>query len=268
MKRAPGDSYPGNAAENYEKYFVPAIGEPLARELVEAAALEPGESVLDVACGTGIVARLAATRLGAGSEIAGADLNPAMLEVARASTPASAPIQWYETNAEAMSLPDAGYDVVFCQMGLQFLDDPGAGLQEIRRVLKDSGRALVSLPGPKPRIMAIFGESLAEHISPQVAAFAEVVFSLHDPTTIAAMLRDAGFTSSQVDHDERTLRLPPPVDFLWQYIHSTPLAAPVSAAPQARREALEKDLRERWAEFVDGDDLIMQLQMTTAVARP
>ena len=78
-----GEGYAQNAAENYERYFVPAIGAPVAADLVEAAAIRPGERVLDVACGTGIVTRLAQERVGSEGTVAGLDPNPGMPAAAR-----------------------------------------------------------------------------------------------------------------------------------------------------------------------------------------
>ena len=78
-KKAPGVNPP----ENYERYFVPNIGAPVAKDLIEIAALHPNERVLDVACGTGIVARLASQRVGTNGSVVGLDVNPGMLAVAR-----------------------------------------------------------------------------------------------------------------------------------------------------------------------------------------
>ena len=100
---------------NYERFFVSAIGSPLATDLVRVAALRPGERVLDVACGTGVVARLAAKQVGATGTVAGLDVNPGMLAVARSATPPGMPIEWHQASAEAMQLPDATFDVVLCQ---------------------------------------------------------------------------------------------------------------------------------------------------------
>ena len=95
-------NYCGTGPENYQRFFVPAIGEPLANDLIVSADLKPGENVLDVACGTGVVTRLAAEQVGQSATVAGLDVNPGMLSVARTVTPKEQAIDWYETSAEAM----------------------------------------------------------------------------------------------------------------------------------------------------------------------
>jgi ubiquinone/menaquinone biosynthesis C-methylase UbiE len=138
-------TFAGIAAENYERFFVPAIGAPFAADLVTTAQLRPGERILDVACGTGVVTRLAAERVAPGGSVAGADITASMLSVARA-VPSSAPIaiQWYETSAEAMPFPDCSFDVVLCQFGLQFMADRPAAVREMRRVLAPGGRLVIT----------------------------------------------------------------------------------------------------------------------------
>ena len=87
------EQYRGNAAENYERYFVPTIGMAWATALLDAAELHTGDRVLDVACGTGVVTRLAADQVGPDGAVAGLDINPAMLAVARSAPPSGAPIE-------------------------------------------------------------------------------------------------------------------------------------------------------------------------------
>ncbi len=128
-----GKDYGSNAAENYERFFVPLFGRPVADDLMGVAALKPGERVLDVACGTGVVTRLAAERTGA--TVTGLDLNPGMIEVAKSVTPDNMSIEWHQSSAEEMPLPDDAYDVVLCQLSLQFFPDKPAALKEMRRVL-------------------------------------------------------------------------------------------------------------------------------------
>src|SRR5262245_34564795 len=111
----------GTAAELYEEILVPTGFRPWATDLLELADLKPGERVLDVACGTGIVARLAAPQVGTTGEVTGLDLNAGMLQVARSlPAPPGASVTWIEGSALAMPLPDASFDVVLCQQGVRF----------------------------------------------------------------------------------------------------------------------------------------------------
>ena len=265
--RAQAQLFSKSPAENYERYFVPAIGAPMAEDLIEAAALQPGERVLDVACGTGVVARLAAGRVGPSGSVAGLDAHPGMLAVAKPSTPPETKIAWYEASAEAIPLPEASFDVVLCQMGLQFMSNKVAALREMRRILDRNGRILLNVPGPKPPLFAVMAEALARHVGPQAAAFADVVFGLHDPDAIANMMRDAGFREVKVQAEPKPLRLPLPADFFWQYVYSTPLIEPVSKVSAEQRTALEEDVCGRWQALVKDGALPVEVGMTTATAR-
>lgn len=263
----PYANYSKSPAENYQRYFVPSIGGPVADDLVETAGLRAGERVLDVACGTGVVTRLAAERVGPTGTVAGLDMTPGMLAVARESTPPGTSIDWYEASAEAMPLPDDSFDVVLCQMGLQFMSNKPAALREMRRVLRHGGRAYVSVPGPMPQLFEVMAEALARHFGPQAGAFCGVVFSLHDVADIAKLMRDAGFRDVDVQARPKPLRLPAPADFLWQYLYSTPLAEPVSKADAEKRVALEQEVCGRWQAFVADGGLPLRVGMTTAEAR-
>jgi ubiquinone/menaquinone biosynthesis C-methylase UbiE len=261
------ESYGGSAPECYERYFVPAIGAPLAVDLVEAAALQPGERVLDVACGTGIVARLAAKRVGSTGAVAGLDINPGMLAVARAATPSGTAIEWHEAPAQAAPLPDGVYDAVLCQMGLQFFPDKVAALREMHRVLAPGGRIVLNVPGPEPELFTILADALARHIKPELAPFVRQVFSLHDTRELQTLLTEAGFSDADAEPTDKALVLPTSAEFLWQYVRSTPLAAAVAEASEAARAALERDVVARWEPFAHEDGLMLNLRIVTAAAR-
>src|SRR5690606_37484122 len=214
-----------NAAENYERYFVPTIGRPVAATLIEAAALRPGERVLDVASGTGVVARLAAERVGREGTIEGLDANPAMLAVAREAAPRELSITWHQAAAEQIPLADESFDAVLCGMGLQFFADREGALRQMRRVLVPGGRLLANLPGPMPPPLEEMADALARHVSREAASFLHAVFSLHDAGEIRALAEGAGFDEVAVRSETVKLALPSPAAFLWQYTYSTPMAA-------------------------------------------
>lgn len=261
------EAYGSKPPENYERFFVPAIGKPLANDLIRFAALRPGERVLDVACGTGIVARLAAQQVGPGGAVAGVDIHPGMLATAQASAPANLSIEWHQSSAEAMPLPDSALDVVLCQLGLQFMPDKLAALKEMRRVLAPGGRLFLNMPGPTPKFFAAMAEAMKRHINLQAAGFIHQVFALHDLTEIRQLLSEAGFHDITLQVNDKTLNLPPSKDFLWQYIHSTPLAGMVAQVDDAALAALECEVVEAWREFETGDGLSYRQRIVEASAR-
>lgn len=260
-------SFGGAPAENYQRYFVPSIGAPIAADLIRTADLKPGERVLDVACGTGVVTRLAAERVGSGGMVTGLDVNPGMLAVARSKTPSELAIGWHEASAESMPFEDNAFDVVLCQMGLQFVPDKQTALREMHRVLVPGGRAFVSLPGPRPPLFAAMADVLGRHLGPQAAGFVNVVFSMHDPDEVAELIGSAGFNQVDVQRTTKTLELPPPADFFWQYIHSTPIAEAAAQAGEEKREAMEQDICKQWEEFAAGDSMTLEVGVTTAAAQ-
>jgi ubiquinone/menaquinone biosynthesis C-methylase UbiE len=260
-------AFSGSAAENYEKYFVPYIGRPLASDLIEAAAFQPGERVLDVACGTGIITRLAAERVAPSGSVDGLDMNPGMLEVAHSAVPSNVPINWYESSAESMPLADGNYDVVTCQLGLQFMEDKSAALREMNRVLSPGGRLAISVTGPTPEPFVVMDQALARHISPEISPFVNMVFSLNDTDELRSLISGAGFEDVSIRTFTRTLRLATPREFLWQYVHSTPIAGAVAQVDEERRNALEREVTEGWQPFVEGDAMTVSPRMLIATAR-
>lgn len=254
-----------NAAENYDQLFVPLISAPLAAELLARAALRPGERVLDVACGTGEVARRARDQVGAEGRVVGADGHPAMVEVARAVTPAG--IEWHEAGANAMPFDDGAFDVVLCQLGLQFMADKVGALREMRRVLAAGGRLLVSVVGPMPRLFRSMAEVFARKVSEPSGKFVGVVFSLDDPGELRRHAEEAGLEEVEVHSHVTLLRLPPPAEFLWAYVHSTPLAPHFAKLSDEARAAVEREVLAAWQPLAAPGGLEMPLDVHTLIAR-
>ncbi len=241
----------GNGAENYERHFVPSIAIPVSAELLRTADLQPGARVLDVGCGTGLIARRAAEIVGQDGSVAGLDLSPDMIAVAR-SAPASdgAPIEWYEDDATVLPFPDGSFDVVLCQMALMFIEDRLAALHEMHRVLAPGGRVLITTPGPIQPAFELMEQAIVDHISPDLAGFVRMVFSLHDPEVHRTLLKDAGFEDPTTRIYTATFDLPAPAEFLWQYINLTPMAPFVANAPEPARDAMEAQVADTWAPYV------------------
>jgi len=261
------ERYAGSAPENYQKLFVPVISAPLAVDLLQIAALKPGERVLDVACGTGHVTRLARERVGPRGSVVGLDPNPGMLAAARAATPPTQSIDWHQASAEKMPLSDGAFDAVLCQLGLQFVPDKAAALSEMRRLLTSAGRLVLSVVGPMPALFASLAEALSRHVNAQSSGFMRAVFSLHDPEQLRRLLRDAAFQEIEIQSRPALLELPPAEEFLWQYVQSTPLSGQVAEVTDAQRTALAQDVIRAWQPFATRSGMQSPLDVVLVRAR-
>lgn len=259
-------NYGGDAPANYQKFFVPSIAAPVAEDFLAAANLKRGERVLDMACGTGVVTRLAAESVAPSGKVTGLDLDAGMLAVAQQSTPPGLSIEWLESDAKDMALDDGIFDVVLCQMGLQFVADKTGVLREMHRVLAHGGRAHINVPGPKPELFATMAQGIERHIGAQAATFTDRVFSLHDADELRNHFEGVGFRDVQVDTAPKRLVLPPPREFLWQYIHSTPIVGAARQADQRARDNLEREICDNWADFVVDGNIRLEVGMTTVSA--
>ena len=129
------------------------------------------------------------------------------------------------------------------------------------------GRLFLSVPGPTPPIFAVLESALARHLGPEAAAFVQTVFSLHDPAAVGDLLSDTGFVDVEARPIEKILPLPPPREFLWQYVFSTPLAVPAADLDDERRDAIEREVAAGSRRFVEGGTLVLRQPLTLATAR-
>jgi ubiquinone/menaquinone biosynthesis C-methylase UbiE len=166
-----------------------------------------------------------------------------------------------------MTLPDEAFDVVVCQLSLQFLTDKLAGLREMHRVLAPGGHLILNVPGPAGEIFAVFAEAMDRHVGSQAAGFVNRVFSLHDTAEIRQLLNEAGFHDISIQANDKLLTLPPPKEFLWQYVHSTPLAGVVAEADEKALGALEREVVEKCQDFKKNGSLMYQQRIVIARAR-
>lgn len=249
----------GNAAELYERYLVPAITSLWAADLIERGAPQAGERVLDVACGTGIVARLAATRMRRG-RVVGLDINPGMLVVARSLPPQPGPaIEWHEGSVLNMPFHDGSFDLCLCQLGLQFFPDRAAALREMRRVLCTDGRLSVSVFAAieDTAVTNALADSLDRRLGPGTSAVKRAEHSLADAGELRRLAEEAGFRNVVVTGVSKTIRFPSPQLYARIQLTATPLAGTVAGLESAARDALldavAGDLAAALGSTVDGE---------------
>jgi ubiquinone/menaquinone biosynthesis C-methylase UbiE len=242
------------AAEAYERVVARYILGPWAPSLVEAARLAQGERVLDLACGTGVVARVAAERVGPRGRVIGIDLNPGMIAVARTlPAPAGAPVEWIERNALDLGLADAGLDAVLCQQGLQFFPDKPRAMREMHRVLRPGGRVALAVWTGAGRYNAAVGEALAKFVSEDVAA--RFCASRRAPSRdeLEQLAAGAGLDHVRVGIARIDVRLPRLDRFVLEHLTATPVAPALAGAPAEARRSVGASVMEQLASYADGE---------------
>jgi SAM-dependent methyltransferase len=265
-------------ARAYEQYFVPAMFAPLAVHTLSAAAIRPADRVLDLACGTGVVARQAATLVGPGGHVVGLDVNPVMLEEARGHpSPGGAGVEWVQGDAVTADLPAGAFDVVACQQGLQFFPDRAAGARQMRHVLQDAGRAVVTTwrgVEEHPSIAQLADIELS-HLSALGAGFTRddvtKPFSLGEQE-LSALLTAAGFGSVETTAVTIEARFATPDRFIERLELAYAAVVPAFVADPRAFDDYVARVTEESRELVDrhrhGDHVVVPLHAVVAVARP
>ena len=255
-----------SAAAAYETDFVPVIFEPWANRLIDRAGLRSGERVLDVACGTGIVARRAAPHVGADGAVVGLDVNEGMLSVATGTTDGSAhEIEWREGDATALPFDDDAFDVVLCQQGLQFVEEPVTALDEMRRVLAPGGRALVSVwrPITSNPAYVVLAEALERHVGAEAAAMMHSPFPDWDRSDLRAFAEEAGFSAQTIVLDVVASRFPSIEEFVRIEMAGSPLASEFS--DESDRVALVRDVADQLDGYIDDEGLVSPMEANVLI---
>lgn len=196
-----------SAAEAYEELFLPALFSQWPPLVCDQVSISPGDKVLDVACGTGVLAREANTRVRPGGQVVGLDCNAGMLDVAERMAPN---VEWQLGQAESLPFEDETFDAVVSQFGLMFFQDRHAALADMWRVLRSGGRLAVAVwdglersPGYASMtalLQELFGDAVAEGLrSP---------FVLGDPEDLLPLFEQAGIPNARLTTHDGVARYP------------------------------------------------------------
>ena len=229
----------GSAPELYERYIVPAITSVWAADLIERICPAAGQSILDVACGTGVVARLAAARMG-GGRVVGLDYNPGMLDVARSASSGGPAIEWVEGSALSLPFAAATFDHVICQLGLQFFPDRPLAVSEMKRVLVPEGQLSLSVYSAIERTPAAraFADALDRQLGTGASRIkrAEHIYASADE--LAWLLSDQGFDDIHISPVTKLITFPSVLDYVRFQLIATPMAGLLGDMTPEQKEAV------------------------------
>jgi SAM-dependent methyltransferase len=186
-----------------------------------------------------------------------------------APEPDAAPVEWHQAGAEALPLADAGFDVVCCQLGLQFFVDRPTALREMHRVLAPGGRLALMVwrsIDHSPGFAALLA-ALERHVGAAAAAVVRAPFSLSDDAELEALIRAAGFPDVAVERRAGAARFPSVEGLVRSYVAGSPLAGHIAQVIDAVREALVADVRAALASHASASGLKFPMAALLASAR-
>jgi len=262
-------AFTGSVPLTYETHLVPLIFEDYAADMAKRLAPRKPRRILEIACGTGVVTRAMSAAL-PGVTIVATDLNPAMLDQAKAAG-TKGKVEWQQADALALPFPDASFDAVVCQFGVMFFPDKAKGYAEARRVLKPGGVFIFSV---WDRIEAnefadVITQGLARHFPKDPPRFlARTPYGYYDRATIARDVAAAGFKPPQVDTVAMRAYASSPSLPAVGFCQGSPLRAEIEArAPQGLKAATDAATAAIAAKFGSGSiDGKIQAVVVTALA--
>jgi SAM-dependent methyltransferase len=216
-----------DAAEVYESCFVPAIFGAWASPVADAAGIRRGNRVVDVGCGTGVLAREALRRVGQEGQVVGVDLNEGMLAVAARTEPK---IEWRQSDAASLPFDDASFDVAVSQFALMYFPDRVASLREMWRMLAPGGRLAVAAWAPidRARGFQILVEIAVRQCGREAADVLAAPFVLCDQVELAKLFGDSGISGANVTLHEGSIQFPSVKEFIRIEVKGSPLAEMLS----------------------------------------
>src|SRR5262249_3053517 len=241
----------GTIPKNYDRYLGPVIFEPFARDIARRLRDRKIQSLLEIACGTGIVTRHLRSTLPRSTEIIATDLNPDMFEFAKSKFRGGEPVRWQQADASALPFPDKSFDAAICQFGLMFVMDKEAAVREAYRVLRRAGVFLFNVwdsfdANPFAQIAHTTIASFFDRDPPQ---FYEIPFSLHRSNQVRELLRAAGFEKIESFSETEPCRSSSAREFATGLVRGNPVGAEAEERgvnPEDLIEGIAKRLTERF----------------------
>ncbi len=229
-----GDSSVANA---YDTVLVPTLFDPWAEALAEQFQPWEARKVLDLASGTGIVAQKLSKLVGPDGRVTAADINPPMLAFAKDRCKDSTPaVEFVESPAAPLNLPDASFDIVVCQQGFQFFPDSKTAAEEIYRVLKANGQVVITTwcPVSECDFFGAFCEAFDLVGEIELAEMMRVPFDLLDGNDLPAIFTAAGFENIELKKQSIDLLIKGGDQAIIEMAYATPVGPKLKELPESK----------------------------------
>lgn len=222
----PAPAFAGSMAESYERYLVPILFAPYARDMAARLPDRADASVLELACGTGVVTNSLLARLSPAASIHATDVSRTMVEYAQANARPDGRLKWQIADAQSLPFEDARFDAIVCQFGATFFADKLQAFREARRALRPGGKLLFNVWTEMPENPVFHSVELALRalLPDEPTPIMPTPSSMADPAPVTALLKEAGFDSVRCHRVEFPVRGFDPLDVLLGFAYGTPIS--------------------------------------------
>jgi ubiquinone/menaquinone biosynthesis C-methylase UbiE len=222
--------FAGSIPANYDRYLGHVLFQAYAEDMAARLKLDAKASVLELACGTGILTRILRDRLPAGVRLVATDLNEPMIETASQKFRKDETIEWRQADASSLPFDDRSFDAVVCQFGIMFVPDKALAAREAHRVLKPGGVFIFNVWDSLEHneLGRIAHETIGSFFEKDPPTFYETPFGYHNHTEIRGVLEEAGFRDVRIEVVAKTSGASRPEDAAQGLVHGNPVAVAIS----------------------------------------
>jgi ubiquinone/menaquinone biosynthesis C-methylase UbiE len=262
-------AFVGSIPENYDRYLGPVLFDPYAKDLVARVNVSEGASVLELACGTGIVTRRLRDHLSPATKLVASDLNEAMMSYAAAKFRAEESLEWRQADATELPFAAQSFDAVVCQFGLMFFPDKARAAGEVHRVLAPGGSFLFNVWDAIEHndLARTAHETIAKFFEDSPPDFYQVPFSFHDHETIRSLLSSAGFSEIEVALISLPSIAPSARDLTKGLVHGNPIINAIRERNESRIPEIESSVAEAVVAQYGDAPVRAQMQAVICTAR-
>ncbi|HSP45500.1 MAG TPA: methyltransferase domain-containing protein [Chthoniobacterales bacterium] len=222
--------FAGTIPAAYDRYLGPILFQPYAVEMAGRLDVPANGSVLEVACGTGILTRILRDHLPGSTRLVATDLNEPMMRNAAQKFSGGDAVEWQQADASNLPFGDQSFDAVVCQFGIMFVQDKPLCAREARRVLKPGGVFLFNVWDSMEHnhLGRIAHETITSFFEKDPPAFYQVPFGYHDQGEIKRLLEDAGFRDVRMEVIAKVGGASRPEDAAQGLVHGNPVAVAIT----------------------------------------
>jgi ubiquinone/menaquinone biosynthesis C-methylase UbiE len=222
--------FSGSIPAAYDRYLGHVLFQPYAEDLAARLQVEKNGSVLELACGTGILTRILRTDSPSTVKLTATDLNEPMFQHATAKFAKDEAVQWLQADACSLPFGDRMFDAVVCQFGIMFVPDKALAAREVHRVLKPRGNFLFNVWDALEHnaLPQLTHQTIVRYFDKDPPEFYEVPFGYHDHDEIKRVLEEAGFQKIKIDIVSKVAAASRTEDVATGLVHGNPVAVEIA----------------------------------------